>query len=468
MAVACGGSSGSATPAPTPTPGPPPNVVLILTDDLDLQSMPHMPKALSLLANAGVTFTNSFVATSMCAPSRASILTGEFAHNHGTLYNAGPHGGYNQFYGDGREGSTVATWLKAAGYRTIFLGKYVNGYPSGSPSYIPPGWDDWHADFNSDDGTETGLVYYDYFMNDNGVVTQYDQGPADYLTDVVWKKALDALKNAPSSQPFFMFLAPRAPHEPAIRAPRYDGLFDGLNAPRTPNFDEEDMTGKPEWLREFPMFTARDEKRLDELYVDRLACLQSVDDMIEQIVQELTADGRLENTFIVLASDNGFLLGPHRFPHGKEAPYEESIRVPLLVRGPGVPPGQTRDALVFNVDYAATLVEWARASAPEMDGRSLASLLSKGASPDWRGDLLLEHWNPRTSGARQLGIPDFAGVRTTDYMYVEYATGDVELYNIHKDPYELANQYYANPTALLKQLSDRVAALRNCRGASCR
>jgi arylsulfatase A-like enzyme len=302
--------------------------------------MPYMPKALSLLANAGVTFTNSFVATSICAPSRASILTGVYAHNHDLLTNLPPRGGYNKFYGEGREGSTIATWLKAAGYRTIFLGKYLNGYPSGSPSYIPAGWDDWHTDFTSNDGTETGLVYYDYFMNDNGTVTQYGQSPADYLTDVVAKKALQALKSVPSGQPFFMYVAPRAPHEPAIRAIRHDGLFGGLTAPRKPNFDEADMTGKPEWLREFPLFTARDERRIDQLYVDRLGCLQSVDEMIQQIVQELTTEGRLENTFIVLSSDNGFLLGPHRFPHGKEAPYEESIRVPLLVRGPGVPPAR--------------------------------------------------------------------------------------------------------------------------------
>jgi arylsulfatase A-like enzyme len=439
----------------------------VLTDDLDMQSMPYMPKALSLIASQGVTFMNTFVATSLCAPSRASILTGQFAHNHGMMQNVAPRGGYGKFYGEGRESSAIATWLKTAGYRTILLGKYLNGYPSGSPTYIPPGWDDSHADFSNGDGAETGLEYYDHYVNDNGVVTQHGHDPADYLTDVVAQRALTALKQVPASQPFFMYLAPRAPHEPASRAPRHDGLFSDLAAPRTPNFDEGDMTGKPDWLREFPPFTDRVETQIDRLYRDRLGSLQSADDMIEQIVQELDAEGRLANTHVVLASENGFLIWPHRFPHGKEAPTRSRSGCLLLVRGPGIPPGQTRDALVFNVDYAATFMEWARASAPDMDGRSLATLLRSGPAADWRTDLLLEYWQPRLMGG-STSIPDFVGLRTTDYTYVEYATGQAELYDIHKDPYQLSNQYGGAPATLLKQLSDRVAALRSCRGATCR
>jgi N-acetylglucosamine-6-sulfatase len=468
LTAACGGASGAApTPTPTPTPGPPPSIVFVLTDDLDVQSLPYMPKALSLLANQGVRFTNSFVATSICAPSRATILTGQFAHNHGTLANVAPRGGYDKFYGEGRESSTIATWLKGAGYRTILLGKYVNGYPSGSPSYIPPGWDDWHADFNNDDGAETGLQYYDYFLNDNGVVTKFGSDPAAYLTDVLAQRALAALKEVPAGQPFFMYLAPRAPHQPAVRAQRHDGLFSNLGAPRTPSWNEGDMTGKPDWLRSFPPFTSQVEDQVDALFRDRLGTLQAVDEMIAQIVQELDAEGRLGNTYVVLASDNGFLLGPHRFPHGKEAPYEESIRVPLLVRGPGVPAGQTRDALVQNVDYAATFADWGRASPPELDGRSFAGLLRTGSTAGWRSDLLLEHWQVRLKAAEGT-IPDFVGLRTGNYAYVEYATGEFELYDVLKDPYQLSNQYPANNVPLLQQLSTRVAALKACRGTACR
>jgi arylsulfatase A-like enzyme len=467
LAAACGGSSGSpSSPAATPTPGPPPSIVFILTDDLDMQSMPYMPQALSLIASAGVTFTNSFVSTSICAPSRATILTGQYAHNNGMLANVPPHGGYGAFAAAGRESSTIATWLKAAGYRTIFVGKYLNGYPAGVETRVPPGWDDWHADFTAGDGVESGLEYYDYDMNDNGAVTSYGETAADYLTDVQTTKAVSALKQVPSGQPLFLYLAPRAPHVPATPAPRDEGLFGGLTAPRTPNYDEGDMTGKPEWLRNFPPFTPRVEDQIDKLFRNRLACLQAVDDMIAQVVQELDAEGRLANTYVVLGSDNGFMLGPHRFPHGKEAPYEESIRVPLLVRGPGIAAGQNFDALVGNVDYAATFVEWARASAPSsLDGRSFATLLQAGSSAR-RTDLLLEHWQARQQAA-DTAVPNFVGLRTTDYAYVEYATGEVELYDTHADPYELSNQYPRNPD-LLKQLSARVAALKACGGDSCR
>ncbi len=264
-----------------------------------------------------------------------------------------------------------------------------------------------------------------------------------------------------------MCIAPRAPHQPAIRAQRHDGLFSGLSAPRTPSYNEGDMTGKPDWLRAFPPLTEQDEMKIDMLYRDRLGTLQAVDEMIEKIVQALDADGRLANTYVMFGSDNGFILGPHRFPHGKEAPYEESIRVPLLVRGPGIPAHQKIDALVFNVDYAPTFVAWARANAPEMDGRSFASLLETGSAAGWRSDFLIEHWgsgNPKEPTA----IPDYYGLRTTDYAYVEYATGQAELYDMNKDPYQLSNQYFHAPAGIVKQLSDRIAALKTCQGASCR
>ncbi len=467
IAAACGGGSQTAaTPAPTPTPNPP-SIVFVLTDDLDEQSLPYMSKSLSLIADEGVRFTNSFVATSLCAPSRATILTGQYAHNHGVLTNVPPRGGYGNFLAAGHESSTVATWLKAAGYRTIFLGKYINGYPSGSPTYVPPGWDDWHADFGSEDGAENGLQYFNYSFNDNGVTTAYGSDPAvDYQTDQLASRALAALKQVPSGQPFFMYLAPRAPHSPAIRAQRFDGMFADQATPRTPNWDEGDMTGKPDWLREFPLFTPAVEDKIDRLFRDRLGTLQSVDMMIAQLVQELDAEGRLANTYLVLASDNGFLLGPHRFPHGKEAPYEESIRVPLIVRGPGIPAGQKIDALVANVDYPATFAQWAGVTPPDMDGRSFAGLARTGAQADWRSDLVLEHWavQLRTSGEE---IPDFVGVRTTSYTYVEYPNGQRELYDVTQDPYELSNQVLSGNTTLLGTLSARVSALKSCRGSSC-
>jgi len=466
IASACGGgSSPAATPAPTPMPTPA-SIVFVVTDDLDEQSLPYMQHSLELIASQGVRFTNSFVPTSECAPSRASILTGQYAHNTGMLANAAPRGGYNTFYGS-HEASTVATWLKPAGYRTILVGKYLNGYPSGSPTYVPPGWDDWHADFGNEDGSENGLEYYDYSFNDNGVVTHYGSDPSsDYETDQLAQRALAALKQVPAGQPFFMYLAPRAPHRPAIRAQRFDGLFTDLSAPRTPNWNEGDMSGKPNWLRAMDPLTPEQEGKVDQLFRDRLGTLQSVDMMIAQLVQELDTEGRLANTYLVLTSDNGFLMGAHRFQHGKEAPYEESIRVPLVVRGPGISPGLKVDALVFNVDYAPTFAEWAGASTPQVDGRSFAALARGESVTGWRSDLLLEHWQTQLKELEG-AIPDFVGLRTTTYTYVEYATGEHELYDITNDPYELSNQYLSGNTTLLGTLQARVDALKACRGSSC-
>ncbi len=465
--VGCGGSQAPTAPAtPSPTPAQPPNVVFILTDDLDVQSMPYMPQALALIAEQGVSFTRSYVATPLCGPSRATILTGQHAHNHGMLAHVAPLGGYDKFYSEGRERSAIATWTKAAGYRTVMIGKYLNGYPAGDPSYVAPGWDDWHVDYGGDDGKETGLECYDYAMSDNGKVTQYGHDPKDYLTDVLTQKALDALGQIPNTQPFFMYIAPRAPHQPAIRAERHDALFSDLSAPRTPSYNEGDMTGKPDWLREFLPFKPQVEDQIDQLYRDRLGTLQALDEMIARIIHALDAQGRLADTYVMLGSDNGFILGPHRFPHGKEAPYEESIRVPLLVRGPGIPAHRTIDALVCNVDYAPTFVAWTRANAPEMDGRSLASLLETGSTAGWRSDFLLEHW---LSGKKEISsVPDFFGLRSTEYSYVEYATGQAELYDMAKDQYQLTNLYDGAPAALLQQLHGRVSTLSVCKGASCR
>jgi N-acetylglucosamine-6-sulfatase len=473
LSTACGGGGSSPAPTPTPTPVPKPNIVFIVNDDLDTQSMPFMPKVQSLLTNQGLTFTKHFSVTSVCAPSRASFLTGQYAHNHGTISNNAPDGGFTRFLADGRESSTIATWLKGAGYHTMFVGKYLNEYPAGNDTYVPPGWDDWHSDFVAPGQPFSG-DYYGYFLNDNKVVTSHGSDEQDYLTDVLAKRAVDAIRAVSSSpQPFLLYLAPPAPHPPALRPPRYVASFPGLSAPRTPNWNEDDVSDKPEWLREMDPFTDRDVKRIDELYVDRLATMLAVDDMVEQVVQELSAEGKLANTYIFFTSDNGFLLGPHRFRRGKEAPYEESIRVPLVVRGPGVPGGQV-DAMTGSIDFAPTFAALAGIPVPDsVDGRSLVPLLKGGPSPsDWRRDILLEHWNrrdPNDDDPGEAGIPGFFGVRSLDTTYVEYErTDEREYYDLRTDLYELDNGYETAPAAILQPLSARTAALKACRGATCR
>ncbi len=468
-----GGGSSPSAPGPTPTPAPKPNIVFIVSDDLDSQVMSFMPKVQSLLGSQGLTFTRHFVATSVCAPTRASFLTGQYAHNHGTISNNAPDGGFTRFLTDGREAQTIATWLKGAGYRTMLVGKYLNEYPGGNETHVPPGWDDWHSDFAAA-GQQFSGDYYDYSLNDNHVVTRYGSGPQDYLTDVLARKAVEAVRTASAGgQPFFLYVAPPAPHTPALRPPRYLDRFGDQEAPRTPSWNEDDASDKPQWLREMDPFTDRDEKRIDQLYRDRLATLLAVDDLVEQVVQEVQAQGKLANTYIFFTSDNGFLLGPHRFRRGKEAPYEESIRVPLIVRGPGVPGGQV-DALTASIDFAPTFASLAGAPVPEsVDGRSLVPLLRGGSAPaDWRREILLEHWNrrdPDDNDRVSVGIPAFFGVRTADATYVEYERfDDREYYDLRIDPWELDNGYYKVASSVLQPLNARTAALKACRGASCR
>lgn len=474
--LACGGGGGSSpsapAPGPSPTPGPKPNIILVLVDDQDIYAMSNMPRLKSLIADRGVTFTNFITTTPVCGPSRASFLTGLYAHNHGTEDNRPPLGGFEKFYGDRRESNTIAVWLKAAGYRTIFLGKYINGYPAGPGDYVPPGWDDWHGAFGASD-VESGL-YYDYFLNDNGKVTRYGSAPEDYQTDVLAQKTVEAIRTAAAdkSKPFFIYLAPSPPHVPAIYAPRHDGVIKDAIAPRLPSYDEADIRDKPRWLQAYDPLRPGDEARNDQIWAARLACMLAVDEMIDKMVQELSAQGVLSNTFIVYTSDNGLLMGQHRLVRAKGVPYEESIRVPFVVAGPGVAAGQTRSEILANIDIAPTFVEWGRASAPELDGRSFASLLTGGGASSWRQDILLEYFTPAPADQDYLGVVNsWVGLRTTSQTYVEYADSvqDKEYYDLRTDPYQLTNTYYDSPPpSAIPPLAARLTTLKSCRGASCR
>ena len=466
----CGGGGGSpSTPSsPTPPPATRPNIVFILTDDLDLDNVAYMPRLKALLTDRGTTFANAFVTTPLCSPSRASILTGQYAHNHGLLSNQLPLGGFEKWASSGKEQTTIATALKTAGYRTIMIGKYMNAYQPGSPPYVAPGWDDWHAIFSS--GSRD--PYFDYSFNDNGTITSYGSRAVDYATDVMATKAVEALQatEATDTQPFFLYLAVGAPHTPAFRSPKYEGQFGDLTAPRTPSFNEGDVSDKPAYLQNFPLFTDRDVKRIDFLYRDRVASLQSVDELLDRVFAQLDSQGELGNTLVVFTSDNGFFLGPHRFNRGKGAPYEEAIRVPLVVRGPGVAAGAVRGELVTNLDFAPTFAALAGANLQvEAEGRSLASLLQGGAAGDWRHDFLLEFWqNTEEGDDSSIGIPTWQALRNETTLYADYETGDGELYDLRKDPFELESQYNTTSPAALAPFAQRLAVLKACRGAACR
>ena len=448
----------------TGVPAPPspvqPNIVLVVTDDMAAADLAYMPRVKSLLGDRGLTFNRAFVTDSVCTPSRASILTGRYPHNHGALDNAPPLGGFKKFRQDGKEAATFATWLQAAGYRTALVGKYLNGYPGPERRYVPPGWDEWFGLFFPE-------PYYDYVANHGGRLERHGHAPEDYQSDVLAARAVDFVARRPlgGRRPFFLYLAPHAPHQPDRPAPRHDLAFADLRAPRPPSFDEEDVSTKPGWVRAQPRFSPEVADRIDDLYRRRLRTLLAVDEAVERLLQAVAAQDELDSTYVFLTSDNGFQLGAHRLDHGKGDAYEESIRVPLVVRGPGVPP-VAREEPVLNIDLAPTLAELAGAAAPAgVDGRSLVSLLHGRRPPQgrWRTDFLVEHWT-----AEEGGVPPYSALRSDDSLYVEYQGGERELYDLLHDPFEMSNVYATAAPARVERLARRLAALKACAGPTCR
>ena len=458
-----------------------PSIIFILTDDQTLKDVEAMPKVRALLADRGVSFSNYFVSYALCCPSRSSILRGQYAHNTGVRGNLPPIGGFQTFHARGNETSTVGTWLQAAGYRTGYFGKYLNGYPRGvSPTYVPPGWDEWDSPAGGNPYSE-----FNYRMNENGKIVAYGAGPDDYMTDVLANKAVEFAQRG--GKPFFIHLAVYAPHQPATPAPRYARAPVDGTAPRSPSFNEPDVTDKPSWLQRLNPLTTRQIAVMDLLYQRRLRSLLAVDDLVAALVDALRTSGQLEHTYIFFSSDNGFHFGDHRLPLGKNTAYEEDIRVPLIVTGPSVPAGRTVPHLAVNIDLGPTWADLAGAQTPNfVDGRSLVPLL--GATPPpidrWRQSILIEHWaqergeeaesdegtNPPAVPPRRLvrGTPTLAAIHTRDYVYIEYETGDRELYDLRKDPFELRNLIGTTGRPFLDAVAARLAALRRCAGPACR
>jgi len=458
-ALAAGPSSGG--------PGAParPNILFILTDDLDARSIAFMPQLKAQLAAAGVTFANFFVTTALCCPSRSSILRGQYVHNHRVYTNTPPAGGFAVFHGLGREESTIATWLRAAGYRTVLMGKYLNGYPErADPTYVPPGWEEWYSP------SRGGYANVTYTMNENGTLVAYGARPEDYLTDVLARKAVDVIRRAAQEgRPVFIYLATYAPHAPATPAPRHAQAFPDAQAPRPPSFNERDVSDKPRWVRNRPLLDARQIAEIDRLYRTRLQSLLAVDELITAVVDALRAAGQLDRTYLFFTSDNGFHMGEHRLPPGKNTAYDEDIRVPLLVRGPGVPAGRTVESLALNLDLAPTFAAIAGVPVPDfVDGRSLLPLLQAAPPSRWRQAFVVEHYTDAAGPARGRAVPAFRALRTAELLYVAYETGERELYDRRRDPYELASIADAAPEALLASLAARLQALGRCAGATCR
>lgn len=455
------------------TPPSRPNIVVIMSDDQDdTDSMKIMEKVKSLIADQGLTFKNSFVSDPQCCPSRAGFMSGQYAHNNGVHSNVPPDGGYEAF--QPTQNNSLPVWLQQAGYDTALMGKYLNGYePRNAQGEVPPGWNSWF-------GLVVPYNYYNFSINENGTIHTYGNLPTDYQTDVLSRKAADYItSHAGSSQPFFLWLTPVAPHvgipgdmmfpEPA---PRHKGLFANLPVPKSPSFNEADVSDKPSFVRLRPLLDASGIDYTEKSYRVRRETILGVDDMVGTVIDALKNSGKLENTLVIFTSDNGFFHGEHRKAAGKRDVYEESIRVPLVMRGPGVPHGQARNQLVSNIDLTATIMDLAQAI-PErvLDGHSLTSLFTDANAP-WRTSLLLEAtepwtFNPDTSGS-------YAAARTNSYVYAEHApdanptTIEKELYDLAVDPYELVSQHQNTKyNTVVNALVNTLHAFAKCQGSGC-
>jgi N-acetylglucosamine-6-sulfatase len=441
---------------------PRPNIVVIMTDDQTAESVRVMANVRRLLVERGTSFTNSFTVYPQCCPSRATFLTGQYAHNHGVLGNSPPAGGYIKL----NHANTLPVWLASSGYYTAHIGKYLNGYGGRDPREIPPGWTEWRGSVDPSTYRYTG-----YTLNENRTLTTY----AGYQTDVYATKAAEIiLRRAPLAQPFFLSVAFLAPHSGAPAdpddpgagivtpspAPRHRNAFAAEPLPRPPSFNEADVSDKPSGIRNRSLLPPTRISAIRENYQQELESLLAVDEAVARIVAALQASGELANTLVIFTSDNGFFHGEHRVAQGKNLPYEPAIRVPLALRGPGVPAGLRLGQRVANVDLAPTIVDAANATPGRLlDGRSLLPLLASPATPLAR-DLLVE---------RGPGEDPYAALRTNRYLYVEYASGARELYDLATDPYQLRSRH-ADPAyaSVRSNLAARLARMRTCRGANCR
>ena len=427
-----------------------PNILFVLTDDQYPDSVAHLGALKSRVAAEGVTFDNTVSTYPLCCPGRATIQRGQYAHNTEILGNSPPQGGWEKFQNLGLHRSTVATWLDGAGYRTGLFGKYMNNYQD---MVIPPGWDRWYAWNGPKMGWDS--------VNDQGTQRRMTKAEADSL---VARKALSFLDaGLGADAPVFAFANFGAMHEP-YHHPRVDAdKFQGVKVPRTPAFNERDVSDKPQRIRDLPLMGSDEIRKMDQDYRNALRSLGRVDRFIGAAVDVLRKRGELDNTYVVFYTDNGAHFGQHRLPHGKLQPYEEDINFPLIVRGPGIPRGAVEKGLVGNHDIAPTLADIAGAAVPDfVDGRSFLPLATEEA-PSW----------PRTAilSEREQNLdppPQWAALRMEDRVYVRHESGEREYYDLAADPLQLSSSPGSLTDAQRAAYERRLDALLGCKGASCR
>jgi arylsulfatase A-like enzyme len=400
---------------------PRPNVVLVLTDDLSTRLMPYLPGLRRMVAEPGLEL-GMVVTTPVCAPSRASILTGKYAHNHRVSGNL-----LAPFRHRGGEESTFAVWLQRAGYTTGYFGKYLNGYGV-KLAYVPPGWDRWASGIRLPNRSE-------YEVLAEGGARRIVRG----VYDVDFYAGATRRFVATAPEPFIAVWAPLAPHGPFNSAPRHRGRFDTIELRWPPSFSgDEDAAAK--------------------LLRTRLEMMLAVEEGVAGILRALERRGALEHTYVFFTSDNGVFMGEHGLDAGKGLPYEEASRVPLYVRGPGVRVGRS-DALVGTHDLAPTFAELAGVPLPDdVDGTSMVPLFAAEPAAPWRERLLLEFW---VLFRQQEG---WQGLLTRDVKYARWNDGRCMVLDVARDPDELHPRSCSAEDAPYARAVRDLAA---CRGRAC-
>jgi N-acetylglucosamine-6-sulfatase len=420
-----------------------PNIVVIMTDDDNLAGLPHQPKIQALMAAKGVSFTTTYAATPTCCPDRTSFLTGQYSHTHGVRTNNLPDGGWIKFKDRGYEGNNLAKWLKDVGYKTALFGKYLNEYTQTGGK--PPYWDNFQAFTANNQG------YYNQSINVNGQnVYRSGNKASDHSTDWFGNRAVSFVRNnAADEAPFFLFYAPIAPHG-VQPSPQYPAP-----APRHKNTPVPTFVPPPNYA---PGFYTLPQTRT--LWTQRLRTMLSVGDKVEELIAAVSAVGKLNNTYFVYLTDNGWCMGEGG-EYRKGMPRECSSRIYMIIRGPGIPEGETRAKLVSLLDLPATICELAGCTpGVAQEGKSLMPLIANPAAP-WRSTLLFEWQNPDPK-------LKYKAIRFGDLKYVKRATGVELLYDLAADPWETSNK--VNNPAYAAQLSDmreRYDVLKDCAGSDC-
>jgi arylsulfatase A-like enzyme len=463
-----------------------PNVVVVMTDDQRFDDMPALPKTRRLIGEAGVTFTRYFASYPVCCPARATFFTGQYAHNHDVRCLYLPCGGYTKM----DQAEYLPVWLERAGYVTAHIGKFLNGYGSDRDPDVPRGWTEW---FGLVDPWTYRMWGYQLFENGNrrtyGSLLREDS--RFYQTKVLTNKATKFIgKRAEGDAPFFLSVGYLAPHHESGKtqrrtgklvrpAPRDRGRYAHMPLPKPPSYNE-DVSDKPRWVGRNRAINSRREAAIITRMHERWASLPAVDRGVEAIIKKLRDTGELDNTYVIFTSDHGYMQGEHRIPQGKMVPYDPSTQVPLLIRGPGIPRGQTTQALVGDVDLAATIMDAtpARPSRP-LDGRSILPFARNVRLRSFRpflhttaGQGAKGHTNTRDGNTRgtQPRVPAWSAVRTTRWLYVEYRSGQREMYNLKRDHWQ-NNNVINDPRTGAKIRRDTLrrllSDLKRCRGRSC-